>query len=168
VSEYRAEPSYVPVDLNKCSESGYVDLTTYVAVFIQPLASGYRLTQHRDGSRNGVAPADASGTKQSYEVGSQQLPLLRLSHRSATPQKPHRADATVIQNGQLDSRHAWKWRPGGKRRPTDWDYNRPFEPPGAPGAARKRSASPFSSSIAACRSQTVGLHCRGPFQTAKT
>ena len=46
----------------------------------------------------------ASGAKQPYGVRSHQLPLMRLSRRSATPQKPLRADATVTQRRWLDPR----------------------------------------------------------------
>jgi hypothetical protein len=63
---------------------------------------------------NGVALA-SSGTKQPYEVRSHQLPLMRLSHRSATPQKPLRADKPVTQSERLDPRRvtASCWRFGG-------------------------------------------------------
>ena len=44
----------------------------------------------------------SSGTKQPYEVRSHQLPLMRLSLRSATPQKPLRADRPVTLVARLD------------------------------------------------------------------
>ena len=63
--------------------------------------------------------ARPSGTKQPYGVGSHQLPLMRLSGRSPTPQKPLRADDPVIQSGQLDPRRvtARCWRRPGESRP---------------------------------------------------
>ena len=47
-------------------------------------------------------PIKSSGTQQPYEVRSLHLPMKKLSHRSATPQKPLRADEPVKQNGELD------------------------------------------------------------------
>jgi len=47
-------------------------------------------------------PIKSSGTQQPYGVRSLHLPMKKLSHRSATPQKPLRADEPVKQNGELD------------------------------------------------------------------
>src|SRR4051812_16991137 len=44
------------------------------------------------------------GAKQPYGVRPHRLPPPRLPHRSAAPQKPLRADPTVIQSPRLDPR----------------------------------------------------------------
>ncbi len=129
-----------------------------------------------------VSHSQASGTKQPYGVRSHQLPLMRLSHRSATPQKPLRADSTVIQNGRLDPRRvtASHWRVRGESRPRRSWFQRsaasaqlvvdsfvgPHRSPASPGATtlvlfqvdlvcRSVASSPQTSSLCTNR-----RHCR--------
>ncbi len=79
--------------------AGTSDLTTYVAVFIQPAWSlGPDLKRAPGWFFATVSHSiKSSGTKQPYKVGSLHLPIKRLSHRGVTPQKPLRADETVTQ-----------------------------------------------------------------------
>ncbi len=64
-------------------------------------------------------PREASGAKQPDGVRPLRLPVTRLSRRSATLQKPLRADATVTQRRRLDPRRvaASRWRVRGESRP---------------------------------------------------
>jgi len=61
----------------------------------------------------------SSGTKQPYGVWSHQLPLMRLSSRSPTPQKPLRTGQAVTQNVRLDPRRVTVrcWRAAEESRP---------------------------------------------------
>ena len=85
-------------------------------MFIQPLPSGQPpRTRHRDGSRQRCLTLP-SGTKQPYGVGPIHLPVERLPRRSATPQKPLRADDPVTHVARLDPRRVtascWRVRGG--------------------------------------------------------
>ena len=105
-----------PVRLEKnVAIPGTSVLTTYCRYVYSSLSESIDLLARSAGMVLAtVSHSQASGTKQPYGVRSHQLPLMRLSRRSATPQKPLRADTTVIQRRRLDPRRvtASRWRAG--------------------------------------------------------